>query len=55
MKPRFCGCKMCRVGMRCKRNSEMITKRIRAARRKAKVDLKKGKELETRAKIPYTG
>lgn len=54
MKPKFCSCRMCKIGKRSKCMSEMITRKIRAARRKAKQDLKAGKELETRVRIPYT-
>lgn len=54
MKLKKCGCKWCRRGMRCRQNSEMITRKKRSARHKAKQDLKKGKEPEKFVKIPYT-
>lgn len=49
-----CSCRMCRQGLRTKCVSQMVTKKVRAARHKAKQDLKAGKEPDTRIRLPYT-
>jgi hypothetical protein len=49
-----CSCRMCRRGLRTKCVSQMVTKKVRAARHKAKQDLKAGKEPETKIRLPYT-
>ena len=49
-----CSCRMCRRGLRTKSRSEAVKRKIRAARRKAKLDLKLGRELDTKVAIGYT-
>lgn len=49
-----CSCKACRAGLRTKRTSKAVTKSVRAARRKAKQELKAGKEAATKVSIGYT-
>lgn len=54
MKMKKCGCRYCRGGMRTRQNSKLLTKLTRAARHKAKQDLKQGKEPDTTFYVPYT-
>lgn len=49
-----CDCRMCKIGLRRPNVSDSITKKVRAARRKAKQDLKAGKEPEKVVRIGYT-
>lgn len=49
-----CGCKMCRRGLRTRKNSQLVTRLRRAARREAKAALRRGEEPETRILVPYT-
>jgi len=49
-----CSCRMCRRGLRTKCTSKLVTKKVRAARRKAKQDLRAGKEPDTKVMLPYT-
>lgn len=51
---KFCGCKHCRRGMHCKYGGEIVRVTVRKARRKAKQDLKQGKEPEPTISVPYT-
>ena len=53
MKMVTCGCKWCRGSMRCAPVRADIQRRKRAARRKAKQDLKQGKEPATVYWVPY--
>ena len=50
---KFCGCRSCRAGMH--RGGGFIVRRaIRKARRKAKIDLKNGREPVKVISVPYT-
>lgn len=51
---KFCGCKWCRAGMRCRPNSEMIKRIVRLFRRKGKEALRQGKEPDKKISVPYT-
>lgn len=54
MKLLRCSCRHCRRGLRTKYMSEVVTKKVRKARRKAKQAVKHGEEPETRVKVGYT-
>lgn len=54
MKVVRCSCRHCRRGLRTKRESKKATLKVRAARRKAKQDLKRELEPDTRVKLGYT-
>lgn len=54
MKMKKCGCRHCRRGMRRLGNSKLLTHLKRAARHKAKQDLKQDKEPDTVFRVPYT-
>lgn len=49
-----CSCRRCRAGLRTKKTSLLVTKKVRAARRKAKQDLNSGKEPEFAVRVGYT-
>ncbi len=49
-----CSCRQCRRGLRSTNESKRVTLKVRAARRKAKQELKRGNEPETRVRVGYT-
>lgn len=49
-----CSCGHCRRGLRTHKMSVIVTKKVRAARRRAKQALKADKEPETRVYVGYT-
>lgn len=49
-----CSCKHCRRGLRTKKESKKAQLKVRAARRRAKQDVKRGVEPETKVKLGYT-
>lgn len=50
---KFCGCRACREGMH-RRSGGVVRAVVRKFRRKAKQDLKQGKEPTNKISVPYT-
>lgn len=54
MKITKCSCRSCRRGLRTRCQSKLVVLKVRAARHRAKQDLKEDKEPETRVLVGYT-